>query len=138
MINTDLTTINLVDELQKVAPDKKLSILKSYLAALISDVLSLKSHETLNEKAGFFDLGMNSIKAVELKSRLQASIGEEITIPLTLIFDHPTLQALSKKIADLLNITIATPDLVETSIYSEAYDKLTLEELIRKIDNESE
>jgi phthiocerol/phenolphthiocerol synthesis type-I polyketide synthase E len=43
--------------------------------------------------ADFFDLGGNSLSAVELMTRVRAEFGVEIGI--VALFDHPTLDALA-------------------------------------------
>src|SRR5690606_30598995 len=43
----------------------------------------------IREDAGFFDLGMDSLMAVELRRRIEQGVGREI--PATLAMDHPRL-----------------------------------------------
>ena len=43
----------------------------------------------IREDAGFFDLGMDSLMAVELRQRIETGIGHQI--PVTLVMDHPRL-----------------------------------------------
>ena len=40
-------------------------------------------------RPGFFDLGMDSLMAVELRRRLEQGVGSEM--PVTLAMDHPRL-----------------------------------------------
>jgi len=60
---------------------------------------------------GFFELGMDSLTSLELKNRLQASLA--VTLPATLIFDAPNIQALSRYLAqEVLDLKLnseATP-----------------------------
>ncbi len=43
---------------------------------------------------GFFDAGMDSLMAVELRNKLQENIGSIYTFPSTLAFDHPSINKL--------------------------------------------
>src|SRR5690606_41842158 len=44
----------------------------------------------IREDAGFFDLGMDSLMAVELRRRLEAGVGKDI--PVTLVMDYPRIE----------------------------------------------
>jgi acyl carrier protein len=43
---------------------------------------------------GFFDMGMDSLMAVELKNRLEIILGR--SFPATLVFEHPTIDSLAR------------------------------------------
>jgi myxalamid-type polyketide synthase MxaE and MxaD len=67
------------------------------LVAQVSDavitVLRLGSGKTPDRREGFFDMGMDSLMAVELKSRLEAMFGQPL--PSTLTFNYPNIEAVS-------------------------------------------
>ena len=64
-----------------------------HLRQQIGRVLGLDASLGIDEGQGLFDLGMDSLMAVELKNRLEASLGR--TLPATLAFDYPTLRGLA-------------------------------------------
>ena len=61
-------------------------LLTDYLRDAVAEVTRVDAAE-IREDAGFFDLGMDSLMAVELRRRIEAGVGKEI--PVTLVMDHP-------------------------------------------------
>jgi acyl carrier protein len=59
--------------------------------------LGFATVQTANLQHGFFDLGMDSLMAVELKNRLQTSLHH--ALPTTLAFDYPSVEALGEYLA---------------------------------------
>src|SRR6201999_2224734 len=59
-----------------------------YLRDAVSDVTRIDAAE-IRAEAGFFDLGMDSLMAVELRRRVEHGVGKEL--PATLAMDYPRL-----------------------------------------------
>ncbi len=72
----------------------------------IAKILGLSGGEAVSLTKGLFDLGIDSLSAVDLKNRLQTVLG--IKIPATLVFDYPTVPA----IRDFLLTKVAPADAV--------------------------
>ena len=51
---------------------------------------------------GFFDLGMDSLMAVELRNRLNRAFSGQCKVSNTVVFDYPEIQALARHIGDEL------------------------------------
>lgn len=89
-------------ELTQMAPAQQRSHLLTYLQSQLQKVLGLPDTESLDPQQGFADLGMDSLMAVELRNRIQSSLGCEV--PPTMAFDYPTMAALAGYIADVLKL----------------------------------
>jgi acyl transferase domain-containing protein len=64
----------------------------------IADVLGYDTTETIDTGRGFFDLGLDSLTAMELHKRIIALTG--LDLPISVIFDHPTPSALARALQD--------------------------------------
>lgn len=78
--------------LAKTPADQRLSELQNHLAGSVSRALGMNQND-LDREMGLFDLGLDSLTALELKNRLQQDLGLEL--PTTMIFDYPNTNALA-------------------------------------------
>jgi acyl transferase domain-containing protein/acyl carrier protein len=78
----------LVERLASAPVQQRKKLLTDYLRDAVAEVTRVDPDE-IREDAGFFDLGMDSLMAVELRRRLEQGVGQEI--PVTLVMDHPRL-----------------------------------------------
>ena len=62
---------------------------------------------------GFFDLGLDSLSALELRNALQADFGT--TLPTTIAFQHPTVEALGAWLVDRIAPIAVSPPSPPTS-----------------------
>ena len=82
-------------------------LLASFLQQEVQAVLRLQSAPEL--KVGFFDLGMDSLMAVELRNRLNRAFSGEYTASNTVVFDYPNIAALAGHLTQELGEVIGTP-----------------------------
>ena len=75
-------------------------LLASFLQREIQAVLRLPSAPS--PAVGFFDLGMDSLMAVELRNRLNRVFSDTYAAPNTLVFDYPTIADLARHLVDVL------------------------------------
>lgn len=90
----------LIQHIQCLGIKERISYLRKYLQTEVSQVLGSSSSQLPNVQLGFFDMGMDSLMMVELRSRLETSLKQ--TIPSTVLFEHPSIQALAEYIATQL------------------------------------
>jgi acyl carrier protein len=83
--------------LAEAAPADLRNILSDLVRTMVAQVLGFDSPEFLDPKQGFFSMGMDSIMTVQLKSRLEVSLGQ--TLPKTMAFEYPNIEALTTYLA---------------------------------------
>jgi len=96
---------DLLSRLQE-APARE-ELLVSFLQQEVQAVLRLSSSP--ESTVGFFDLGMDSLMAVELRNRLNRAFAEEYTVPNTVVFDYPDIAALARHLAGELGGAASAP-----------------------------
>ena len=84
-------------QLATVPPEKRRQWLEAHVEAQVAHVLGIQLAE-LDWQTGFFDLGLDSLTALELKNSLQTSL--DCVLPSTLTFDYPTVAALIDYLAN--------------------------------------
>ncbi|WP_150244397.1 type I polyketide synthase [Nocardiopsis quinghaiensis] len=63
---------------------------RRYTATVLADVLGHADAGALRTDTGFYDLGMDSVMAVDLVQRLSSELG--VTVEISEVFDHPTIE----------------------------------------------
>ena len=72
------------------------------LAEALAGVLGFSDAKDVDPSTGFFDLGMDSLMAVELKDRVAETFG--VTIPSTAAFNYPNAEALGGLVVEMLGL----------------------------------
>ena len=116
----------LVQRLAEASPDERLALLADHVQAQVRAILGFDPDTRVGLEQGFFQLGLDSLMAVELKNRLQASVGRPLVS--TLVFDYPTIAALSAYLLDeLFARQEASADAADDSTNGACSDELALE-----------
>ena len=106
----------LVERLRASVAGDRERLLTAFLRDEVRSVLRLESDPPA--EVGFFDLGMDSLTAVELRSRLNRALDGAYVAPNTVVFDHPTIAGLSRHLAERLGwrspVAVAAPELRRT------------------------
>ena len=90
----------LAERLRGVPDSEREEVLTGFLREEVASVLRLRSVPAPD--AGFFDLGMDSLMAVEFRNRLDRALGGALTLSNTLVFDYPDVARLARHLADEL------------------------------------
>ena len=80
-------------QLQSASPVRRRDILIAHLRSQTSSILGFDLAREIELEQGLFDMGMDSLMAVELRGRLERSLG--VPLPSTLTFNYPTIRALT-------------------------------------------
>ncbi|MFT5687077.1 MAG: acyl transferase domain-containing protein, partial [Myxococcota bacterium] len=88
--------------LQACEPTARHGHLQHSICTLLATIMELDGPEKVAPTVGFFDLGLSSLMALELKERLQQRL--PITLAATAIFSHPTADALTEYLLERLDL----------------------------------
>jgi amino acid adenylation domain-containing protein len=80
-------------QLQQLAPEKRSAFLQASLQAEVAHFLDIASPAQIDSQQGLLDIGMTSLMAVEFRNRMSARM--EQRLPATLVFDYPTIEAMT-------------------------------------------
>ena len=85
---------DLLTQLASANAGAREDLLVTFLQQELQAVLRLPSTPAPN--VGFFDLGMDSLMAVELRNRLNRALAGACTVSNTVVFDYPDIEVLAK------------------------------------------
>jgi acyl carrier protein len=86
--------------LERLPAAQRLARLAGLVREKAAETLGHSGAEAISEDRPFKDLGFDSLAAVDLRNRIAAATG--VRLPSTLIFDYPTVVALSEQLRDRL------------------------------------
>jgi myxalamid-type polyketide synthase MxaC len=81
----------------EASPSDRFNLLIDRVRTSVAQVLRLETPAQLDPKQGFFSMGMDSLMALQLKVRLENGLGK--TLPTTIAFECPSIDALAKYLA---------------------------------------
>ena len=88
---------DLGERLRGLPEPEREAALVGFLREELASVLRLRSLPPAD--AGFFELGMDSLMAVELRNRVNRALGGVLTMSNTAVFDHPDATRLARRLA---------------------------------------
>jgi len=116
----------ILQRLEKTPPNQRLTLLMSYIQREVAIVLERDPSQPLSTQMGFFDMGMDSLMALDLKNRIQVIIGQNL--PATLIFEYSNIEALAQYlISEFISEKIVTKTDIEAQEEAEERAKLLQE-----------
>ncbi|MDY7232540.1 type I polyketide synthase [Hyalangium rubrum] len=83
--------------LDDMSVETRREVLLDRLRAEAAKVLGLTDPQALPTRKGLFDMGMDSLMTVQFRKRLEAGLGR--SLPTTVVFNYPTLEALTEFVA---------------------------------------
>ncbi|AOX01784.1 beta-ketoacyl synthase [Moorena producens PAL-8-15-08-1] len=83
----------LLDKLKQVNQQERINLLIAYLTDVVAKVLHLNNTNLPDINQGFFDMGMDSLMAVEFGNRLQSDLG--VFLSSTTVFEYSNIKELA-------------------------------------------
>ena len=87
-------------KLQAAARDERMELLTVFVKAQLMDVLGLDEAIQVDRQQGLFDLGLDSLTAVEFRNRIQH--GLDFSLSATLAFNYSSIDAIADHLRDEL------------------------------------
>ena len=110
---------DLLSRLRGTPAGSRGELLVSFLQQEVRAVLRLPA--TPAPTVGFFDLGMDSLMAVELRNRLNRALADVYTVSNTAVFDYPDIATLARHLEEELgDISSAPAALAQSETRTEA------------------
>ena len=92
-------------QLMNVPPNQQRQFLMDHIHAQVVKAIGLEPGHEIDPRQPLNELGLDSLMAVELRNMLSDSLNLERNLPATLVFDYPTIDALTDFLAlDILKI----------------------------------
>jgi acyl transferase domain-containing protein/SAM-dependent methyltransferase len=91
----DTPAADFAARLAAAADHEREELLLDYVRRHIAALLRLDSPERIDRRSRLMELGLDSLMAVELRSRLGRGLTLAEPLPATLIFDYPTVEAIT-------------------------------------------
>ncbi|KAB8314798.1 type I polyketide synthase [Tolypothrix campylonemoides VB511288] len=89
---TSATESEFLQQLKAATPNRQRNMLMSFVQEQIAKILRIKQAYSIEPRQRLFDLGIDSLMAVELKNLLESQLN--CSLSSTLVFDYPTPQVL--------------------------------------------
>ena len=119
----------LLQQLKELSAEERLSFLITSVQKEVASVMGLSSSQIIEPQQGFFQMGMDSLMAVELKNRLETGLGKSISS--TSAFNYPNIETLAKYLLEevaCLTTEVSEPNLSDNDL-EEASNQTTLSHL---------
>jgi acyl transferase domain-containing protein/acyl carrier protein len=101
-------SISLAEQLQSVPAEERRAFIVEQVRQHVARVISAPDPSVLNITQGLFEMGLDSLMSVELKGRLETSVGKPL--PSTLTFNYPTIADLARFLDEsVLTTTVSEP-----------------------------
>ena len=134
---------DLLRRLDQASATGRRELLVDFIGREVAIILGFEADFKPNPQQGFFEMGMDSLTSVELKSRLESGLGK--ALPTTMALEHPTMESLAAFIdKEILEAPAsaspidATKESVEPAVEEKELENLSREKLLSLLAQELE
>ncbi|MCK6559447.1 acyltransferase domain-containing protein [candidate division KSB1 bacterium] len=99
----------LVQQMQSLPEAERFEQLIEYVRRHVVKVLRRDPDQTLGRRQRLMDVGIDSLMAVELRNLLARGLGMANSLPATLIFDYPNIEAIARLLEKMVFASGASP-----------------------------
>jgi NAD(P)-dependent dehydrogenase (short-subunit alcohol dehydrogenase family) len=85
--------VDILAVLEQTEPSERLETFAEFLQSEVVAVMGFSAAEAPELDQGLFEMGLDSLLALELKNRIQSAVRRDF--PVTAVFDYPTINALA-------------------------------------------
>jgi hypothetical protein len=100
--NGTSSAAGLLTELREALPADQLDLLVDYVRQQVLKVTRSDAARVIGRRDRLMDLGVDSLMAVELRTVLSSGLDLEQSLPATLIFDYPSIEAIATHLQQVL------------------------------------
>lgn len=118
---------------EALAPRERAEAIERLIRETVATLLGLASYRDVEREKGLFDLGIDSLTAIDLKDRLEKSLGH--TLRSTIAFDYPSAAAMATHLAETLFPATAAQPPTAASVADDLSD-LSAADLEALLENE--
>jgi acyl transferase domain-containing protein/NAD(P)-dependent dehydrogenase (short-subunit alcohol dehydrogenase family)/acyl carrier protein len=118
---------------EAMAPRERAEAIERLIRETVATLLGLASYRDVEREKGLFDLGIDSLTAIDLKDRLEKAIGH--TLRSTIAFDYPSAAAMATHLAETLFPAPVAPPPTVASVADDLSD-LSAADLEALLENE--
>jgi len=128
---------NIAQTLGVLEPEQRQAGMERFVETVALEVIGLGTDDRLNRTAPLNEQGFNSLMAVELRNKLKAALG--INLSVGFLFNHPSISNMSSFLLETLGLDTSADSINEEVAKEGEFDYLddiNNEELERMIDND--
>lgn len=126
----------LVQQLQSLPAAERFEQLIEYVRRHVVKVLRREPDQTLGRRQRLMDVGIDSLMAVELRNLLARGLGMAKSLPATLIFDYPNIEAIARLLEKMVFASGASSAPEATAAATESNGKTVTAEEIEGLSDE--
>jgi acyl transferase domain-containing protein/SAM-dependent methyltransferase len=102
--------------MQAASVSERRELLVDLVSKEFAVVLGVADSGSLERRRRLFDLGIDSLMAIQVRARLGKALSLERPLPATLVFDHPTIEALSRFLETEILGFHETPNMTKSEV----------------------